>query len=231
MELKNKNVGLLIVGAGGQGKVVADIAKKTGRYRRIAFLDDDQTRKVSGYETVGPVSGRTLQFSNAERAFDSLVDSEPMYEEIVVAIGDCTIRKNIQERLEKEGCTIAVLVHPSAVIADDVKIDAGSVVMANAVVNSGTVLGKGVIVNTGSTVDHDCIIGDYVHIAPGCHISGNVVIGDGVWIGVGSCIRNNIAICADCMVGAGAVVTKSITDKGTYVGLPAKRIKRGIENA
>ena len=57
------------------------------------------------------------------------------------------------------------------------------------------------------------------------------MIGDGVWIGVGSCIRNNIAICADCMVGAGAVVTKSITEKGTYVGLPAKRIKRGIENA
>lgn len=60
---------------------------------------------------MGPVSLETLQFSNAERAFDSLVDSEPMYEEIVVAIGDCTIRKNIQERLEKEGCTIAVLVH------------------------------------------------------------------------------------------------------------------------
>lgn len=103
--------------------------------------------------------------------------------------------------------------------------------MANAVINSASILGKGVIVNTGSTIDHDCRIGNYVHAAPGSHISGTVFIGDRVWVGVGSCIVNNVSICEECVIGAGAAVIGDIERKGTYVGVPAKRVIHGRRDA
>lgn len=213
---ENVNKGLIIVGASGHGKVVADIAKRMDSYSQISFLDDDQTKRISGYEMLGAIA----EYRSWKKDHD-----------FIVAIGDCRIRSEIQREIEQEG-RIATLIHPNAVIGEEVFLGAGTVVMANAVINSGSVIGKGVIVNTGSTIDHDCRIGDYVHVAPGCHISGTVSIGEGTWVGVGSCIINNLSICKDCVIGAGATVVADIEKSGTYVGVPAKRInhKVGIEN-
>lgn len=202
------NRGLIIVGASGHGKVVADIAKKLGIYSQISFLDDDLNKRISGYELLGTIA-----------EYEKWKETH----EFIVAIGNCKIRREIQRKLEKEG-RITTLVHPNAVIGESVLLGAGTVVMANAVINSGSLIGKGVIVNTGSTIDHDCRVGDYVHVAPGCHISGTVCIGEGSWIGVGSCIINNLNICQECVIGAGATVVADIEEGGTYVGVPAKRI-------
>lgn len=97
--------------------------------------------------------------------------------------------------------------------------------MAGAVINSGVRIGRGCIINTCSSADHDCDMGDYVHIAVGSHLCGTVSVGDETWIGAGATVSNNISICSECMIGAGAVVTRDITEKGTYVGVPAKRSK------
>lgn len=206
---------LMIIGAGGHGKVVADIAQKTGLYGRIAFLDDNLDQKLPGYELMGKVN-----------EYQKWMDTH----EFIVAVGNNRIRNGIQRILEKQ-VTITTLVHPSASIGEWVALGAGTVAMANAAVNSGAVIGDGVIINTGSTIDHDCRIGNYVHVAPGCHISGNVSIGDRAWIGVGSSIVNNVCLCGGCVIGAGAVVVGDIKEMGTYVGVPAKRIKQGGENA
>lgn len=207
--------GLIIIGASGHGKVVADIAKKLDIYSDIAFLDDDLTKRIPGYELLGKIE----DYQEWRRTHDFLV-----------AIGNCKIRSEIQSRIENE-VNLATLVHPNAVIGEKVFLGAGTVVMANAVINSSSVLGNGVIVNTGSTVDHDCIIGNYVHVAPGCHISGTVSVGKGSWIGIGSCIVNNINICEECVIGAGATVITDIGKKGTYVGVPAKRVIHGSEDS
>ncbi len=201
---------LLIFGASGQGKVVADIAILSGRYEKIAFLDDDKTKKNFGdFEILGDIQ---YAIHNKDKF------------ETIVAIGNNGIRRKIQTELEKEGVTVATLVHPSAVIAESVTLGIGSVVVAGAVVNPGAVIGKGCIVNTCASVDHDSIVGDFVHISVGAHITGTVKVGNGTFIGAGACVINNINICQNCVIGAGATVVENITESGTYVGVPARRI-------
>lgn len=196
---------LIIIGASGHGKVVADIAALMG-YQDIVFLDDNENvKECAGW----PVVGRC---------------HEALEGEVFVAIGNAKIRNRIMKLYDDR--KRPVLIHPSAVIAKGVVIDEGSVVMAGAVINPGVIIGKGVIVNTSSSVDHDCIIGNYVHIAVGAHLCGTVLVGQNTWIGTGAIVSNNIKICGDCTIGAGAVVIRSISEPGTYVGVPAK-LKNG----
>lgn len=198
----NKQNRLIIIGASGHGKVVADIAKLNG-YTDIVFLDDDDNAKeCGGYLVVGDSNHAPVG-------------------EVFVAVGNAEIRRMLMERYADR--VQPVLIHPNAVIAKDVQIGVGTVVMAGAVVNPGAIIGKGVIINTCSSVDHDCVISDYVHVAVGSHLSGAVNVGEGTWIGTGATVSNNVNICGNCMIGAGAVVIKDINEEGTYVGVPARK--------
>lgn len=200
---------LLIIGASGHGKVVADIAKKTGQYEAISFYDDDESiTAVAGF----PCKGKT-----------ALVQSESRECDVMVAIGNAVTRERITNEVMQMGFSLPVLVHPQAVVAEDVTLGAGTVVMAGAVINSGAQVGCGVIVNTSSSVDHDCMLEDYVHVSVGSHLAGTVHVGKGTWIGAGAIVNNNINICAGTIIGSGAVVVKNITDQGTYIGVPAKK--------
>lgn len=197
---------LIIIGASGHGKVVADIAKKNG-YENIAFLDDnEELTECGGYRVIGKSTDAGLYQDN----------------DFIVAIGNVKIRQRIQEQLLGMGICIATLIHPSAVIAENVRIGSGTVVMAGAVINPGVSIGRGCIINTCSSVDHDCKVGDYIHISVGSHIAGTVEIGDMTWIGAGATVSNNVSICGDCMIGVGAVIIKDIKESGTYIGVPAK---------
>lgn len=194
---------LIIVGASGHGKVIADIAVKNG-YEDIVFLDDDETiEECAGF----PVIGKT----GIAKALGG---------DKIVAIGNGSIRERIQRELET-----VVLIHPSAVIGRRVKIGKGTVVMAGAVINSDTCIGEGCIINTSSSVDHDCAVEDYSHISVGAHLCGTVHVGKGTWIGAGAIVSNNISICGNVMVGAGAVVVNSINTEGVYAGVPAVIIR------
>lgn len=199
---------LVIIGARGHGKVVADIAGCLGKYRDIAFLDDD----VALQETMGiPVIGKSTDMFKYVHSND-----------IFVAIGNAGVRKKILEQLREIHAHVPVLVHPRAVIGTSVILGEGTAVMAGAVINADAVIGKGCIINTCASVDHDCVIEDYVHVAVGAHLAGNVRVGRNTWIGAGAVVRNNIEICADCTIGAGGVVVKNLQNAGTYVGVPAK---------
>lgn len=201
---------LLIIGASGHGKVVADIALKMNKWQSIAFLDDNKSLKKSmGLEIIG----------NLADVFTYIEDAD-----IFVAVGNNTTRENVQEKIESTGASIPILVHPSAVIGDQVGLGIGTVVMAGVVINCSTRIGKGCIINTGSTIDHDNIIEDYVHISPGVNLAGTVKVGKSSWIGIGSTVSNNVNITSGCIVGAGALVVRDITEPGTYVGVPVKKI-------
>lgn len=200
---------LIIVGASGHGKVVADIARRNG-YSDIAFLDDAPgLEEVSGYPVLGAVS----------------MCSEFLQDDFFVAIGNSDIRRRIQDEITSSGARLVTLIHPSAVVAQDVAIGEGSAVMAGAVINPSVRIGRGCIVNTSASVDHDCAVGDFVHISVGAHLAGTVSIGDGTWIGIGAVVSNNISICQGCMIGAGAVVVKDIQGPGTYIGIPARLMR------
>lgn len=201
---------LVIIGASGHGKVVADIALKMECYKNIFFLDDDESLiDCMGFPVIGKSEEAASHYRNSD---------------IFIAVGNAEVRQTLQQKLELIGASIPTLIHPAAIIGTNVKIGQGTVVMAGSVINSDSVIGKGCIINTCSSVDHDCNIADYVHIAVGAHLAGTVDIGTRSWIGIGAVVSNNINIISDCMIGAGAVVIKNITKNGTYIGVPAKKM-------
>ncbi|EJQ64911.1 acetyltransferase [Bacillus mycoides] len=201
---------LLIIGASGHGKVIADIALKMNKWQSIAFLDDNENVK----------SSMGIEIIDKSTSISKYIDDYDFF----VGIGNNAIREKIQRQLEAEEASIPVLIHPSAIIGEQVYLEAGTVVMAGAVINCCTNIGKGCIINTASTVDHDNVIEDYVHISPGAHLAGTVKVGRGTWLGTGSVVSNNINITHSCKIGAGAVVIRDITESRTYVGVPVRRV-------
>lgn len=194
---------VIIIGAGGHGKVAADIVQVSGD-EVLGFIDDKPIKDLKEFNVIG-TTGDIGKWSDC------------FY---FAAIGSAEIRKRIMQN----NVLWYTAIHPTAVIANDVMIGDGSLFAANSVVNSSTKIGRGCIVNTAATVDHDCLLGDFVHVSPGVHLSGSVKVGTGTWIGVGACVVNNIDICNGCIVGAGTVVVDSIREIGTYVGVPARKI-------
>ncbi len=197
---------LVIIGASGHGRVIADLAKLND-YSEIVFLDDDESiRKVLDYDVVGNIS-------KAEEYVLKGYD-------FAIAIGNASIRSKIQEELTCMNASLPTIIHPSAVIADDARIGSGTVVMANAVINPCCIIGKGCIINTCASLDHDNNIGDYSHISVGAHTAGTVTIGKRCWIGIGAVISNNICVCDDVVIGAGSVILRDIKKSGKYFGTP-----------
>ena len=207
----NKNV--VIIGAGGHAKVIADIIDKS-KDIVIGFLDDNKTKgdiivKEEQYKVIGRIDDcRKIQLESPEIEF-------------VIAIGNNKVRKQIAERYENLKFYTAI--HPSSQIALDVEIGEGTVVMANTSINTSVKIGKHCIINTGTIIEHDNILKDYVHISPNATLCGTVEIGGLTHVGAGATIRNNIKICDNCVVGAGSVVVKDIKQYGTYIGVPAMK--------
>ncbi len=202
--------GLLIMGASGHGKVVADIALKMDVWKYIAFLDQDESIVSSlGIEVI----------DKSVNAFRYAKDYD-----IFVAIGNNIMREKIIVELIAAGANVPILIHPRATLGKEVEVEVGTVIMAGVVINCCTKIGKGCIINTGATIDHDNVIDDYVHISPGAHLAGAVKVGKNTWIGAGGIVINNINITDNCVIGAGAVVINSISEPGIYVGVPAKKI-------
>lgn len=199
---------VIIIGAGGHGKVIADIVLSAGN-TLLGFLDDGKV----GQSHVGfPVLGKQEDYVNYPNA------------EFLIAVGNAAARQRIAK--EMAGVRWHTAIHPTAVISKlDVIIGEGTVVMANAVINPGASIGRHCIVNTAAVVEHDNIIEDYVHISVGAKLAGVVTVGKSTWIGVGAVVKNATAICENCMIGAGAVVVKDIVEPGTYVGVPARRLQ------
>jgi len=201
---------LLIIGAGGHGKVVADTAMEMGRWSRIGFVDDrgEQLKQVAGISVIG-----------------RLADLESLRDEwsvAVVAIGDARHRIDLLSSLRALKFELPAIVHPRAAVSRWATLGAGTVVFAQSAVNAGASIGAGCIVNTGATVDHDCRLGDGVHICPGANLAGNVTVGARSWVGIGSAVRQGISIGQDVTLGAGSVVVRDVPDESIAYGVPAR---------
>jgi len=201
---------LLIVGAGGHGKVVGDAALATGKWDTIAFVDDQISPNVS---VIGlPVLGPTSTLHGLCGTFIS----------IAVAIGTSSERIRMLEHCRSLGFELPIIVHPSAAVSPFATLKDGCVVCAQAVVSPGVRLEIGCIVNNSASVDHDCQLGAGVHVCPGARLAGSVHVGSGSWIGIGCCVRQGITIGSNVTVGAGAVVVGDVASGETVVGAPAR---------
>ena len=198
---------LIIIGAGGHGRVISDIARSMEKYSSIKFLDDAKQGEL--------IIDKVCEYKK-------FIDTA----EFIVGIGDMKTRERLLEELISNGAKIATLVHKQSILGDNVCIDIGTVVMAGVVINNGVKIGKGVIVNTGSSIDHDGVIGDYTHVSIGVRMAGTVKLGDHVIVGPGAIIEKNKSIIENTILGAGAVVVKDITESGAYVGVPAKLLRK-----
>ena len=198
---------VIIIGAGGHAKVIADIVLSQG-HRLLGFLDDSPN--ATGSYGI-PVLGKVADYPLWPHA------------RFLIGIGNAAVRRKLASRLE--GVQWHTAIHPAATVSRlGVTVGEGSVVMAGAVVSPGARIGAHCILNSGSVVEHDNTIGDYVHISVGAKTAGTVTIGDDTWVGIGATVSNNLTVCGGCMIGAGAVVVKNIDAPGTYVGVPARRM-------
>ncbi len=195
---------IYLYGAGGHGKVIADILECCGKAIGGVF-DGVQTKRMWDYPTF-----------NFPGPFDFEKD------EIIISIGNNLVRKKIAGELN---CRFATAIHPSSIISRHSTIGEGTVVMPGAIVNADTKIGKHGILNTGCSIDHDCVIGDYVHISPQAVLCGGITVGEGTHIGTGAIVIPGITIGSNSMIGAGAVVINDVPSDCTVVGVPARVIK------
>ena len=204
---------LLILGASGHARVVAETALFSGITNDLAFVDD-----ANNSVNKGLVIGR-LEFALE-------VSTKNDFQNAFVAIGDSKVRATWIHKLVQIGYKLPSIIHPHAWISPSSMIDEGTAIFANASVQANVVIGKGCILNTGCSVDHDCNLGDFVHISPGARLAGSVKVGDQSHIGIGASIIQNIQIGKGVTVGAGAAVIKDLPDGVTAVGVPAEVIKK-----
>jgi sugar O-acyltransferase (sialic acid O-acetyltransferase NeuD family) len=206
---------LVIVGAGGHARVVADVVRLAGGHTIVGYLDEMQPeRRGSAWNGATILGGldqlAALSAAGVRAAF--------------VAVGDCAARLRLAAQLTALGFDLPTLIHPSAVRASDVAIGGGTILVAGAIVNAGARIGANVIVNTAASVDHECVLEDGVHIACGARLGGRVSVGRGSWIGLGAIVKERVGIGAGTLVGAGALVLKDVPDGVVAYGSPARVI-------
>ncbi|MDM4014571.1 acetyltransferase [Roseiconus lacunae] len=192
-----------IIGAGGHGKVIAQLLRDL-RIPIAGIFDDCQQlwgKSVLGVPITGPPS--------------SIPDGAPA----IIAIGDNRQRQTLAATLALDWQT---LIHPTAYVADTVQIGNGTVVLPHAAIQVDARLGSHVIVNTSSTIEHDCSIGDFAHLAPRSVLAGTVELGDGVLMGTGASTVVGIKIGDWSVIGAGATVVNQLPPGITASGVPAR---------
>jgi sugar O-acyltransferase (sialic acid O-acetyltransferase NeuD family) len=207
---------IIVIGGGGHAKVVVSILQENSSWEILGYTDLSDRGAILGVSYLGNDS-----------VLPELIRKFP---ECAIALGIgqvkiTNVRRQLFESFEKEGFSFPSIVARSAVVYPGASMGKGTVVMAGVVINTGASIGQCVIINTGSSVDHDCRIGDFVHIAPGVTMSGNVTIGEGSIIGTGASIIHDKTVGRNCVVGAGAVVVDNILEPGTYIGVPAIKLK------
>ncbi|MHA7774498.1 NeuD/PglB/VioB family sugar acetyltransferase [Roseibium sp. M-1] len=199
---------LILLGAGGHAKVIADLASA-------------QNRPVLGHVSPGAAIGTPV--GRSKMIGNDLDDVWNLFPgcEFVVAIGDNKIRWGELLRLEQAGGQIATLIHPHAYVSKDVQVGCGSVIMAGAVVQPGTFIGRACVVNTGATVDHDCRIEDGAFIAPGATICGAVGVGRLSFVGAGANVAPNKTLGDSVFIGIGVSVTEDVAANSRIVAKKA----------
>lgn len=200
---------LVILGAGGHGRVVADAALAEGAFADVLASDRDPQR----------CRGELL----AGVRIVPLPEAQGLPCALHVAIGSGAARE--REAASFGARVLATITHPRAVVSPHAQVGAGSFIAAQAVVAPGARLGTAVIVNHGAVVDHDVQVGDFTHVAPLAAIGGGARIGRHVLVGAGACVLPGVSVCDGVTLGAGAVVPQPITQPGVYAGVPARRIQ------
>ncbi len=200
--------GLVIVGCGGHGRSVADVALTCG-FKELLFLDANakEDERILGF----PVVAEIEELQSGWNCIPASGEGETRSEQLAMA-GD-------------RGWPVVSVVSPNATIGAMASMGRGCFVGYHAHVGPNTVIGDGCIINTGAVIEHDCSVGDFSHISINAALAGEVSIGRGCFVGAGATIIDAVALCDHVLVGAGGVVVEPIIKAGRYVGVPARAIQ------
>ncbi len=205
---------VLILGAGGHGKVVLDILRAAEQHNPIGFIDADRSlagTTVNGLPVLGGPNALPKLRAKAKGA--------------IVAIGDNHTRAEYAAMVREHRLELVNAIHPAAVVSPSATIGRNVVVCAGAIVCVDATLADSVIVNTGAVVAHECEIAEAVHVCPGALLAGRVRVGTEAFIGMGAKVIQCLSIGEGAIIGAGAVVIEDIPPGATAVGVPARVIK------
>jgi UDP-perosamine 4-acetyltransferase len=205
---------IVVIGAGGHAHVVIDTLKMVA--------DHDVAGIVSPHGALTDVLG--VPWIGGDDVISGLLALG--IQGFIVAVGDNVIRRRLFADALSHGLKPVQAIHPSAVVARDVYVGRGVVMMANVVVNAASRIEDNVIINTGATVDHHAWIGSDVHIAPGCHLAGRVRVGAASFLGTGVSVIPEVTIGERAVVGAGATIYKDVPDDSRVVGPSMRFIER-----
>ncbi len=208
---------LLIWGASGHAKVVADAVRLEGRWQIAGFIDDVAPARrgevFAGAEVLG---GREVLHA---------VVGDPTYG-LFLAFGNNPVRLALADELCAFGLEFATIVHPSSTVAPSARLGAGVFVGPGAVINADAWVGAQAIVNSGAVVEHDCVVGEGAHIGPRACLGGLARVGRACWIGAGAALRDRIDVGDGTMVGLGAVVVSTLPGGVVAYGCPARVVRK-----
>jgi sugar O-acyltransferase (sialic acid O-acetyltransferase NeuD family) len=204
---------VVVYGAGGHGKVVADLVQLNTGFNLLGFLDDSVPVGAGplGYRILG--GGEWLDSNDAKGV------------EVVFGLGDNTVRARVSQVLSEKGVRILTAIHPAAVVAGSASIGVGTVVMANATIAPEARIGKAAVVNSGAVADQNSEVGDYAHLAPNSTLGIGARVGTGVLLGTNASVIPGKQIGDRTIVGAGAAVVRDLPPDTIAVGVPAKVIR------
>jgi sugar O-acyltransferase (sialic acid O-acetyltransferase NeuD family) len=206
---------IIIIGTGGFAREILCLISDLGRYEEVACFmetDDIWAEKWQNESIMGiPVRPRS--------------EFDPDLYCVTIGIGNSIFREKVLNELP-QNTEYITLIHPSVVISKWIEIGEGAIICAGSILTSQIKIGKQAQLNLHTTIGHDCEIGDFFTTAPGVNISGICNFGNHVYFGTSSAVRQNISICDNVTIGMGGMVVKNITEAGTYVGMPAKKLER-----
>jgi sugar O-acyltransferase (sialic acid O-acetyltransferase NeuD family) len=185
---------LLIIGAGGHGRSVAEAFLQRDDYVLAGFLDDAAEPGQCVWDW--PVLGTTAALSACSNWADA----------VFVAIGSNKLREALHARVRAQGLRLATMIHPAAAVSPRATVDEGAAIMAGAVVGTGARLGEGVIVNSGAVVDHDCTVEPFAHLGVNAGMAGSSVLGRRALMPAGSMLAHGVRIEADRVLYPGEAV-------------------------
>lgn len=209
----------LLWGAGGHGKVVADVVRAAGGL--VAGYVDGNPEKLGCVAEEGGARVVATESALFEALRAGRLPAEA--DALALALGDNDARLRALEALAH--VAVPALIHPSAQVSPSAQIGRGTLVMPRAVVNASARVGAAAIVNTGAIIEHDCVTEDGVHISPCATLCGGVRVGRGSWVAAGSVVVPGVTIGSGATVGAGAVVVRNVPAGSVVVGNPAKFLR------
>lgn len=204
---------LILVGGGGHCKSVIDVAESCGH--KITAIFDPSKNKSDDLYSYNCIT-------SDEKIINYVIDNE-----FIISVGSIENNHNrvrLHNFISDVGGKFAVLQASSSIVSKYSQLGEGTVVFHNALVNANSIVGKSCIINSSAIVEHDAIIGDFTHISTGAIVNGNVTIGKNCFVGSGAIIKQGVKICDNVIIGAGTLVLSDISEAGTYIGVPAKKI-------